>query len=79
MEVDFVLDLSLSKRIGIEVKGVGNVAQKTLRGLLALEEDLPGLRKIVVSLEAHRRTTKEGVEIFPIEEFLTALWNGNIL
>jgi predicted AAA+ superfamily ATPase len=79
LEVDFVADAGSAKRVGIEVKGTGLVSKKDLRGLLALEEDLPGIRKIVVSLEHALRTTKEGVEIFPVEEFLKALWRGEIL
>ncbi len=76
IEVDFVLRLPRDRFVGIEVKGRGAVTRKDCKGLLALQEDRPRLRKIVVCMEKHARRTEDGVEILPLAEFLRLLWDG---
>lgn len=75
LEVDFVV----GDQVGIEVKSKPRVSPRDYRGLLALAEEVPLRRKIVISRERLPRTTDEGVEIFPVRAFLEALWQGRIL
>jgi predicted AAA+ superfamily ATPase len=65
--------------IAIEVKAKERVGEQDLRGVRALAEELSLSRQIVVSNEMWRRTTVDQIEIFPVEEFLRELWNGNVL
>lgn len=71
-EVDFVVN----GRVGIEVKASSKITPHDERGLLALAEELPKLRKIIVCRERKYRKTDSGVEIFPLREFLGLLWKG---
>jgi predicted AAA+ superfamily ATPase len=74
IEVDFVID----QRIAIEVKGTSNVTPNQLKGLLALSEDFPKMRLLLVAMEARPRTV-DGIEIVPINQFLSDLWRGKII
>jgi uncharacterized protein len=74
-EVDFLV----GDTIAIEVKAKEHVADRDLRGLRALAEEIPLSRKIIVSNEAWRRTTDDGVTIYPVDDFLRALWNQQIV
>ena len=79
MEVDFVIPLGNRECIGIEVKATQSPSQRDYKGLLALEEDVKLVKKIVVCQSEMKRKTKEGIIIYPIQEFLTDLWAGKIL
>ncbi|MFN7924379.1 MAG: AAA family ATPase [Bryobacteraceae bacterium] len=72
MEVDFLVGES----VGIEVKARPAVSRRDFKGLLALAEEVPLKRKIVVCLEREPRRTSEGIEVMPIEHFLRQLWAG---
>ncbi len=74
LEVDFVLD----KQVAIEVKGAGRVSRGDVKGLLALAEDVKKIRKIVVCTEPTYRE-QDGVQIFPYQDFLKALWSREII
>lgn len=74
LEVDFVLGDS----VGIEVKASPLTSRRDYKGLLALAEDIPLRRKIVVCLEREARTTDEGIEVIPVREFLVRLWGGEL-
>ena len=74
IEVDFVI----GGEIAVEAKGKRRVSQKDEKGLLALGEDINLKRKIIVSKEKFRRRTDTGIEIFPAEDFLAALWRREI-
>ena len=78
MEVDFILAEGRKPVVAIEVKGSGTISPTDLKGLRAFGEDWPRVRKIVVSLEPHPRTTEDGIEIFPSEQFLSSLWDRAI-
>jgi len=78
IEVDFVLAEGQKPVVAIEVKASRSVSQQDLKGLRAFAEDWPRIRKVVVSLEPHPRTTEVGVEILPMEEFLARLWGKAI-
>lgn len=70
-EVDFVIP----GRLAIEVKAGGSVGRSDLKGLLALREDAPDVRPILVCGEDAPRTI-DGVDVLPIELFLQRLWSG---
>jgi predicted AAA+ superfamily ATPase len=74
-EVDFLV----GDAIAIEVKAKERVSDRDLRGVRALTEALSLSRKIVVSNERWRSTTDDHIEIFPVDEFLRELWNGNVI
>lgn len=74
IEVDFVID----EHTAIEVKATGRVSGRDLKGLLALREEVPLQRMIVVCTERQARRTDEGVEVIPIGEFLETLWKGQL-
>jgi predicted AAA+ superfamily ATPase len=74
-EVDFLV----GDAIAIEVKAKERVSDRDLRGVRALTEALSLSRKIVVSNERWRSTTDDHIEIFPVDEFLGELWNGNVI
>lgn len=78
-EVDFVIAHGEKAEVAIEVKSSRNVTAKDLRGLTAFAEDVPKARRILVSEESARRTTAEGIEIWPAGEFFRALWADEIL
>ena len=75
LEVDFLID----DKIGIEVKSKSRISKRDYKNLLALKEDLPSLRPIVVSREKEAWKSPEGVEIIPVNDFLQRLWSGQIL
>jgi predicted AAA+ superfamily ATPase len=74
-EVDFVV----GDQVAIEVKAGGRIARRDLKGLLALAEEVPLRRKVVVCGERRPRVTDEGVEVMPVEHFLRELWEGDLL
>jgi len=74
-EVDFVI----GDDVGIEVKAKDRVSKRDYRSLLALAEEAPLRKRVIVCNESRRRTTDEGVEVMPIAEFLTDLWASEIV
>lgn len=74
-EVDAVVG---DARVAIETKSCSEVMSRHLKGLKAFSEDFPECRLIVVSFDQYRRKTN-GVEIIPILEFLSDLWDDKIL
>ncbi len=74
----FEVDFLVNESIAIEVKASARVATQDLKGLKALEEDLPLHRKIVVCGESEKRVVDK-VEIIPYAQFLTELWDHLIV
>ena len=72
-EVDFILD----DRVAIEAKSTRRVQQKHLRSLRALAEERLVERSIIVCREERPRI-EDGIEIWPLEFFLAALWNARL-
>ena len=72
-EVDFILD----ERVAIEAKATRRVQPKHLRGLLALADEGLVERSIVVCREDRPRRER-GIEIWPLEFFLAALWQDGL-
>jgi len=78
IEVDFILAEGRKPVAAIEVKASRTVSPGDLKGLRAFGEDWPRVRKVVVSLEPHPRKTEDGIEVLPVEVFLSRLWDQAI-
>lgn len=76
LEVDFILEID-NLTIAVEVKATRQVGRSDLKGLQALHEDVPRLRRIVVATEPAYRVVDD-VEIFPLADFLSLLWNDGL-
>lgn len=74
LEVDFLID----DKFAIEAKGTGNVTPAHLKGLRALGEDFPDMKRIVVCNESLNREV-DGVHIMPVDEFFKTLWAGKLI
>jgi predicted AAA+ superfamily ATPase len=75
-EVDFIVgDMELA----IECKSPRETRAADLKGLRALSEEHEPRRKLVVSRDSRRRTTDDGIEIVPWQEFCTELWAGGMI
>jgi predicted AAA+ superfamily ATPase len=77
-EVDFLIRDKSDKWIAIEAKGSENPSFKEGKGMLALEEELPLRKKMIVCLADKPRLLESGIEILPLRLFLEMLWNGQI-
>jgi len=79
-EVDFIVQQKGSRvpSCAIEVKAKNNILEKEQKGVLAFSEEFPKIRKIIVSFEPKKRITPSDLEIWPVVEFLAALWAGEI-
>lgn len=75
LEVAFVLGDS----IAIEVKSRSRPTSRDKRGLKALAEEPPLRRKIVVCSADQPYGENDGTEIMPVENFLRALWNNELV
>jgi predicted AAA+ superfamily ATPase len=79
-EVDFIVQKRGTQTpiCAIEVKAKSHIAEKDLKGLQAFSEEFPTIKKIVVSLEMNKRVDSNENEIWPVLEFLEALWKNRI-
>lgn len=78
---EIVVYKNIAQDCGIDqrtVKSYFEVMSRHLKGLKAFSEEFPDCRLIVVSFDTYRRKTS-GVEIIPVLEFLSDLWNDKIL
>jgi len=73
-EVDFILG---EKDLAIEIKGSNNVHRGDIRALLALLEDNPVKKCIIVCLEKELRSIHKNIEILPWRMFVERLWAGD--
>ncbi len=73
IEVDFIF----KDEIGIEVKATTNISNRHLEGLHALREEKGIKQFLLLCLEKHPRTV-DGIEIWPITDFLQALWSDEL-
>ncbi len=74
-EVDIIYG---DAEVAIEVKSSTEVQSRHLKGLKAFSEEHPAARTIIVSLDNVYRKVGQ-VEVWPVTQFLNALWNGDIL
>jgi len=74
IEVDFIVgDLHLA----IESKAAGRITSDHMKGLRALAEDQPRVRRrMIVCLEPRARRTADGIEVLPWRRFAEDLWSG---
>lgn len=76
VEVDFVVD---ELRLAVECRASAGVRPGHLKNLRALAEDHPQCRRrILVALTDRSRTTEDGIEILRLDDFLHALWGGEL-
>lgn len=77
LEVDFIISESGQKNplYAIEVKAKKSISTKDFKALNAFSEEYPQVRKMIICHEPIRRNTENSVEIWPVEDFLKALWN----
>lgn len=76
VEVDFIVN---DLECAIECKSSASVQTHHLNGLRELAREHPGAgKKIVVCREPKSRTTSDGIEILPVEDFLGELWSGGL-
>jgi predicted AAA+ superfamily ATPase len=73
-EVDFIFN----ETCAIEVKAKESISDQDLKGLRALKEEKLQKSFLCISLEKRRRRTEDGIEIFPLQDFLRSLWDGEI-
>lgn len=74
VEVDAIVG---DARVAIEIKSTNEVQSRHLKGLKTFAEEHPQARLIIVSLDPVPRFSN-GVEVMPIEYFLTKLWKGEL-
>ena len=77
-EVDIVISEPYSNEIkcAIEVKSCQEVQNRHLKGLRDLREEHPQSRLVCISHDMAPRMTEDGIEIWPVEDFLKQQWNG---
>ena len=61
------------------MKAKSRVSARDYKGLLALAEEAPLRRKLMVCHEPRRRREDNGVEIVPVRGFLSGLWDDAII
>jgi predicted AAA+ superfamily ATPase len=70
MEVDFII----GDELAVEVKASHQVVERDLKGLLALREEGLVRKYMVVSMDPRPRQLL-GIDIIPVDHFLTKLWD----
>lgn len=77
-EVDIIISEPYSNEIkcAIEVKSCQEVQNRHLKGLRALHEEHPQSLLVCISHDMAPRMTEDGIEIWPVEDFLKQQWNG---
>jgi len=74
-EVDAIIG---DGRVAIEIKSTEEIQSRHLKGLKAFQEEFPDCRLIAVSFDSRPRISN-GVEIYPVNDFLTKLWAHEIV
>ena len=77
-EVDIIIfePYSHNVKCAIEVKSCEEVQNRHLKGLRAFREEHPEGHPIFISHDKSPRLTDDGIEIWPVDEFLKQLWSG---
>lgn len=74
-EVDFIIG---DAEVAVEVKSSSEVSSSDTKGLRAFSEEYPEARLIVVSMEVRPRR-HNGIEIWPVADFLKRLWDDKFI
>ena len=74
-EVDAIIG---NAEVAIEVKSSNKVVSSDTKGLKAFGEEHPDAKLILLSLEERPRMLN-GIEVWPVEQFLDRLWNRKVL
>jgi len=74
----FEVDIVVGNKLAIEIKSADLIQARHLRGLKALREEGQIERFAVISRDLHHRLV-DGIDIYPWAEFLTKLWNDEII
>ena len=75
-EVDFVLRDEKGRLLAIEVKATKTPQEADLKGLRALDNEIPVARKILVCNIERSRRTEDGCDLIPVMKFVEQLWSG---
>ena len=76
VEVDFVVVPKSGQPLAVEIKASATLMVKDYRGLKALSEEVPEIRKIMVAMVSSPRETADGTQVWPVADFLAQLWQG---
>ncbi|MDR1792220.1 MAG: AAA family ATPase [Bacteroidales bacterium] len=74
-EIDCIIG---NGRVAIEIKSCEEIKSRHTKGLKAFAEDYPNAKLIAVSHDCRFRTMN-GVDIYPVLDFLKELWTGKII
>lgn len=74
-EVDMVYG---DAEVAIEIKSTKEIQSRHIKGLKAFSEEHPTSRTLIVSLDPVFRHLND-VEVWPVDQFLKALWQGDIM
>ncbi|MCG8556164.1 MAG: DUF4143 domain-containing protein [Proteobacteria bacterium] len=76
VEVDFIID---DVELAIECKATRTLSSQHLRGLRALRDEYPRLKRpLAVCLEPKARKTEDGIWVLPASQFADRLWSGDL-
>ncbi|MCF6807424.1 ATP-binding protein [Thiotrichales bacterium 19S9-12] len=75
MEVDFII----GDDVALEVKATKRVQDKHLKGLYAFKDERIAKRYLVVSLDPIAKVLPSGIELYPLDKFLSDLWSDKII
>lgn len=75
-EVDFILG---DMEVAVEVKASSRINSAHIKGLKALAESHALKQSILISFEPEPRKLENGIMCLPWRDFLTKLWDGNII
>jgi uncharacterized protein len=77
IEVDFILG---DGETAIEVKGKQSLHNRDIRHLEQFRKEFPEVKQLIaVCLEPRERITDNGIRILPYQDFIRALWAGDII
>jgi len=77
-EVDFVVQIK-NEIWGIEVKSTDHVDKDDFKGLRALAEEIPHLKKIVVCMAIRPSKTSDEITVLPLQTFCEKLWSKSLI
>jgi len=76
IEVDFIVG---TMEVAIEAKARSRIGSDDLKGLRALIDDHPRVRRrCIVCLETKRRRTDDGIDVLPVDAFVEELASGRL-